>query len=53
MQVSGWAGSFEQGRMDIAIAMDVSRSTRNATLSISDGARVRVDGSLGSVEILG
>ncbi len=44
MQVSGWAGSFEQGRLDIAIAIDVSHSTQNGS-----GIDVNGDGHAGDL----
>ena len=44
LQVSGWAGSFEQGHLDIAIAIDVSRSTQNGS-----GVDVNQDGHAGDL----
>lgn len=44
MQVSGWAGSFEQGQLDIAIALDVSHSTQNGS-----GVDVNGDGHAGDL----
>ena len=44
MQVSGWAGSFEPGRLDIAIAIDVSHSTQNGS-----GVDVNGDGHAGDL----
>ncbi len=44
LQVSGWAGSFEQAHLDIAIAIDVSRSTQNGS-----GVDVNGDGHAGDL----
>ncbi|MBW2413531.1 MAG: VWA domain-containing protein [Deltaproteobacteria bacterium] len=44
LQVSGWAGSFEQSHLDIAIAIDVSRSTKNGS-----GVDVNRDGHAGDL----
>ena len=44
LQVSGWAGSFEQAHLDVAIAIDVSHSTQNGS-----GVDVNGDGHVGDL----
>lgn len=44
MHVAGWAGSFEQGRLELAVAIDVSHSTQNGS-----GVDVNGDGHVGDL----
>jgi hypothetical protein len=44
MRVSGWTGSFKQGWLDVAIAIDVSYSTQNGS-----GVDVNGDGHAGGL----